>query len=119
MLALTGVALFFSAVACVFPLFVDVAPGGESLVAGASDHDAADVLIGVGFYHCVVELGVHDVVHCIQYLGPVHCDDRHALFVLHQYAFVGHICYRPNLSTFFGRMGKNVLKSRIAPRFYG
>ena len=88
---MAGVSFLFGAVAGVFPLLVDVATGGESLVAGTGDDYAADIIVGVGLHHRVVELGVHNVVHGVQHLRPIHGDDCHAFFVFHLDRFVSHL----------------------------
>src|SRR5206468_7395172 len=59
----------------VLALLVDVAARRERPVAGAGDHDAANLVVDAHARDGLVQLGVQPLVHRVQLLRPVHGDD--------------------------------------------
>src|SRR5579885_688952 len=72
------VELFLGVAAVVLALLVDVAAGGNRLVAG------------VGGQHRIAQLARQQAVHRVELVGPVQGQDRDAVFLLDQDMLVGH-----------------------------
>src|SRR5260370_3163853 len=68
----------------------DVRAGGEGLVAGAGQHDAADRLVAVKRLHLVRQLGHQRPAERVELLGPVERDHRAGVVPLHAHILIWH-----------------------------